>query len=315
MGGIAGCGGGENISHHAPLAEGQSRLVVVRNPHIAGETGNPDAAQIDKTLDAGMRALSGQNSVESSWKMFFSPGDKVGIKPNLLGGPRISTSTALLFACINRLRAIGIREDDIIVWAPKKEHFEQNGLPFRPDGPGVRFATIEDHLSAPLTNGSFSGRVTTFITEEVDAILNLCVIKDHRNAGVTLSMKNHFGSIDNPADHHANHCDPAIADLNALPALREKARLFIADGSRGCFDNGPYFSYQGFFAYNGLLLSNDPVALDYQGWQIIESRRREAGLPALREVGREPTYIYSAHDRGLGHFESGEVDLVVIEMQ
>jgi uncharacterized Fe-S center protein len=48
--------------------------------------------------------------------------------------------------------------------------------------------------------------------------------------------------------------------------------------------------------FNGLIVSRDPVALDYTGWRIIEQKRAEKGLPPLREVHREPAYIATAAD-------------------
>jgi hypothetical protein len=48
--------------------------------------------------------------------------------------------------------------------------------------------------------------------------------------------------------------------------------------------------------FNGLLMSRDPVALDYTGWQILEQKRTEKGMKSLRELGRAPTYIATAAD-------------------
>ena len=48
--------------------------------------------------------------------------------------------------------------------------------------------------------------------------------------------------------------------------------------------------------YNGLILSNDPVAMDYTGWQIIEDKRRKNGFQSLKKAGREPLYIATAAD-------------------
>ena len=48
---------------------------------------------------------------------------------------------------------------------------------------------------------------------------------------------------------------------------------------------------------SGVIVSRDPVALDYTGWQIIEQKRAEKGLPPLRNLRREPAYIARAADR------------------
>lgn len=305
---LNGCGGGSGIVGGGPPSS-DSRVVTYQDPAIAGGSGMPNAAAIGNALDKGMLALAQTSSVESAWRQYFSPNERVGIKPNLLGDPRIAVSKALLDASIDRLQRIGVQADNIIVWAPKEEHFTTNGLPVNPDGPGVKYVSIEGRFGKPVSSGVYRGQLTTIITDDVDAILNLCVIKDHQNAGVTLSMKNHYGSVDTPSLNHDNHCDPYTADLNACPEIKDKARLFIADGSRGCFDGGPYLSASGYFAYNGLLLSNDPVALDYQGWQIIEQKRADAGLPSLKDAGREPHYIYSAQDRGVGTTDAEVVEL------
>jgi hypothetical protein len=48
--------------------------------------------------------------------------------------------------------------------------------------------------------------------------------------------------------------------------------------------------------FNGLIVSRDPVALDFTGWQIIERKRAEKGMKPLRELKREPVYIARAAD-------------------
>ena len=52
-----------------------------------------------------------------------------------------------------------------------------------------------------------------------------------------------------------------------------------------------------------LLVSQDPVALDYTGWQIIERKRAEMGLKTLEAEQRAPRYIATAADQEhrLGH--------------
>jgi len=161
-----------------------------------------------------------------------------------------------------------------------------------------------------VSRGAFRGRLTRIVTQRIDAILNLPVLKDHNIAGMVLSMKNHYGSIDNPHQHHANRCNPAIADLNSLPAIREKTRLIIGDLLRPLADRGPTDYPPARWRYNGLMASTDPVAIDYQGWQILEARRREVGLPSLAQRGRQPDYIASAAERGLGTNDPEKIELI-----
>ena len=44
------------------------------------------------------------------------------------------------------------------------------------------------------------------------------------------------------------------------------------------------------------MVSQDPVALDYTGWQVIERKRAEKGLKTLGDDKRAPRYIATAAD-------------------
>jgi hypothetical protein len=81
-----------------------------------------------------------------------------------------------------------------------------------------------------------------------------------------------------------------------LPAIRSKTRLTICDATTACFEGGPGFKPQYAWKENALLVSQDPVALDYTGWRIIERKRAEKGLKTLSADGRAPKYIATAAD-------------------
>ena len=87
-----------------------------------------------------------------------------------------------------------------------------------------------------------------------------------------------------------------MADVYALAPIRQKVRLHICDGLNAQYEGGPSFMPQWMWPFNGLLVSRDPVALDYVGWKIIEKKRAEVGMKPLRELKREPAYISTAAD-------------------
>ena len=129
-----------------------------------------------------------------------------------------------------------------------------------------------------------------------DAVINLPVLKDHGIAGVTLALKSMFGAIHNPNKYHSDACNPYVADVYALAPIRQKVRLHICDGLNAQYEGGPSFMPQWMWPYNGLLVSRDPVALDYVGWKIIEKKRAEVGMKPFGELKREPVYIATAAD-------------------
>jgi hypothetical protein len=40
--------------------------------------------------------------------------------------------------------------------------------------------------------------------------------------------------------------------------------------------------------------------MDTIGWKVIEDERKSRGLPSLKDAGREPRYIRTAADLGVG---------------
>ena len=60
------------------------------------------------------------------------------------------------------------------------------------------------------------------------------------------------------------------------------------------------------------MVGTDPVAVDRIGLEMIERKRREVGMPPLKDVGREPGYIKTASERGLGVSDLGKISRVAI---
>ena len=54
----------------------------------------------------------------------------------------------------------------------------------------------------------------------------------------------------------------------------------------------------------------DPVAMDRIGANIIEEKRKEAGLPSLEQEGRRPKYIQTAASLGLGIDDPSAIQVI-----
>ncbi|MFQ6040859.1 MAG: DUF362 domain-containing protein, partial [Candidatus Poribacteria bacterium] len=145
------------------------------------------------------------------------------------------------------------------------------------------------------------------------------VLKEHNISGITLAMKNHYGSIplsDNiPMSlfdiraMHANNGNPQIAQLNASPLIKEKTKLIVCDALLGIFNGGPDGHPQ--WANNQLIVSTDPVATDYHGMLIIDSMRKEKGLSSIAPKAR---YIDTAAELGLGINNPHKIDTRMLEL-
>jgi len=280
-------------------AREKSKVVIARDPLLRGNGSSPDSGQLLKMLDRAMQALYASDSPLEGWKKVVRPGEVIGLKVNGLAGRGNSTNVLLVDVICERLREAGIRQKDIVIWDRLNGDLESAG--FRIAARQDRMRCIgndalgyEEELS---TYGSVGSCLARTLTRVCDAVINLPVLKDHGIAGVTIALKNWFGAIHNPNKYHLNVGDPYIADVNMLPPIRQKVRLHICDATTAQYEGGPSYMPQWCWPFNGLLLSRDPVALDYTGWQILEQKRSEKGMKALKELGRAPTYIATAADR------------------
>jgi len=273
-----------------------SRVVIARDEKIRSAGAGFDSAPLARLLDRALQASFDCDSPLEAWKKVVRPGEVVGLKVNCLGGRGNATHPELVEAIIERLRQAGITE--IVIWDRQNADLERARFKIAERAPGVRcfgndVLGFEDDLA---TFGEAGSRLCRTLTQVCDAVINLPVLKDHGIAGVTLALKSMFGAIHNPNKYHTNVGDPYVADVYALAPIRRKVRLHICDGLNAQYDGGPSYMPQWMWPFSGLLVSCDPVALDYVGWKIIETKRLEVGAPSLREQKREPVYISTAAD-------------------
>lgn len=157
----------------------------------------------------------------------------------------------------------------------------------------------------PDDDRRFRSHLSTIVTQKVDKIINIPVLKDHRTGGVTLALKNmSHGFVNNVARSHIvglppsplmeksshatlNHCQTFIPAAASLDLTREKCVLQILDGLVGTYEGGPGAWNRSFatWEYNSLLFATDPVALDRIGWEIIDAKRALHDWPSIARMG------------------------------
>jgi uncharacterized protein (DUF362 family) len=293
-------GGTELLAVTEPrAATAKSRVVVARDALLRGTGSTVDARRMQALLDRAMQALFDVDRPIEAWRKLVRPGETVGLKVNTLGGRGISSNLQLVEAICERLQEAGIRAGDIIVWDRDTDELERAGFHISTDGNGVQcFGTDRvDYEQDLAAYGSVGSRLSRILTQRSSVLINVPVLKDHDGAGVTIALKNMYGVIHNPNKYHPNGCNPYIADLNMLPEIRSRMRLHLCDATTAMYEGGPGYKPEHSWHYNGLIVSRDPVALDYTGWQIIERKRAEKGLKTLKGENRAPSYIATAADR------------------
>ncbi len=276
----------------------KSKVAIAHDAALRGTGTTVNSQRMVSLLDRAMQALFDRDNQIDTWKKLVHPGEMVGLKVNALGGRGLSSNPHLVEAICERLQEAGIKANDIVVWDRDSGEMEHVGFHVSTGGNRVQYYGTDrvDYEQELVTHGSVGSRLSKILTQRCNILINVPVLKDHDGAGVTIALKNMYGVIHNPNKYHPNGCDPYIADLNMLPEIRTKMRLTICDATTACFEGGPGYKPEYSWKNNALLVSQDPVALDYTGWQIIERKRAEKGLKTLRDDKRAPHYIATAAD-------------------
>jgi len=285
------------LSAQQPAAV-KSRVVVARDAMLRAAGSKVDSGRIFGLLDRGMQAFYGVDNPLQAWKKLVRPGERIGLKVNTIAGWGLSTNVQVVAAICERLQQAGIQARDIIVWDRESSELERAGFRLASDANRVRCIGTDafGYEEQPESFGTVRSKLSKILTRNCDVLINVPVLKDHSDSGITAALKNMYGVIDNPYRLHAQGCAPGIADLNMLPAIRTKMRLTICDATTASFDGGPSFEPESTWQHNGVIIARDTVALDYTAWQIIEHKRAKQGLKTLLAAGRAPRFIALAAD-------------------
>lgn len=323
------------------------KVILVKNP---GSVVNdvPVEAVAYMMLQKSMLELTGKKDLREAWRLFVSPGEKIGLKVNPVAGSLLSTSHAVVKSVVKQLTESGIDKEDLIIWDRRDMELKDTGFT-KDNYPGILirgtelqdekgsytdengklygernidkewyyWADVEGEYDAEtmpyMINGGKFSYFTKIITGEVDKIINIPILK---NAGgsITNAMKNlAFGSVSNTGRLHSKLWNDTCAQVCAFAPLRDKVVLNICDGLRGCFNGGPGANPQFICNYNSLLVSSDPVAMDRIGYDIIAEKRIAEGLQKTSSP-ESLTFLTMATALGLGVSDKSKIDLKVFEM-
>jgi uncharacterized protein (DUF362 family) len=283
---------------------GKSKVVIARDAALHDASGQLDEKRVQALLDRAIASYTDRDKPVEAWKRIVPANlvsaDKViGLKVNGLGGKGICTHRALTLAIAERLQQIGVKPGNILVWDQNARFLEACGFAINTDRSHIRCYPSDQagFEEQPMTWGTVKVKLTKILSRECAMVIGLPILKDHSMAGVTFAMKNMYGVVERPNELHANGCNPAVADLNCIPTIREKVRFTIGDAISSVYDGGPGFHPERLWQPNALIVGEDRVAIDHTAWQMIERKRTEAGMKTLEAAGRPPRYIVTAADK------------------
>lgn len=329
----------------------RGRVVEVRHRGSV-VSGVYQAGPIRAMMRRGMTALTGAEDWAEAWRVFFEPGDVVGIKVNPVGAPHVISSAEVIYEIVDGLKSAGVKVRDVIVYDRYRKDFLAAGFDkLLPEG--VRQSSGSDHYDlvqldingydpehyldmALVTPGQDPANpearrsyVARFLTRDVNKLVNLAVLKDHQSAGVTLALKNlSHGLVNNVYRSHStptlNACGTFIPAVVNLPVIRQKTVLNILDGIKALYHGGPGSDARFVWEHKTLYFATDPVALDRTGWKAIDEKRLQAGMSVVAEavpdpplsnfLRRQPEHIEIAGALGLGEWDESRIDLKRLDL-
>ena len=324
---------------------------------------------VNEMLSYLLHQLTGQSSDKIAWEALFThfktqhgqnggyrPGEKIAIKANMNGTKSHSgikndsfVSPAVAFALLNQLVRAGVKPDDITLYDasravpdPIVDACGKAALA------GVHFADFSGGDGRELCQRDPSQSVRwsvdtkgnpTYLPTAVSQatyLINVSLFKGHSLAGVTLTAKNHFGTLMTDLDGKPTINPPQGANLHGFvaayniqgppdwswpqapmgsysplvdlighPQLGGKTLLFMIDALYGVEDQNAELSNKSRFQSapfnnywsSSLLLSQDPVALDSVGADILVNEPIMVTHPEV--LPKDSTYQNYLHEAAL----------------
>ncbi len=309
---------------------------------------NTDQAVISQMTSNGLKILTGKGTDSEAWDALFkhfnsthgkgdigyTAGEKIAIKVNMngvsRGGQAVNTSPQVCYAILDQLiNQAGVAQADISIGDPNCQMDDATFSKCRTDFPNVTYW------------GNGGGRVTAvgsstnvFVPSDSDFetsklpqayldatyLINVPVFKKHHRAGISITAKNHFGSVA-PYKNGAWFLHDALpvpdagetgqepnggygvyrcfVDIMGHEQLGGKTLVYLVDGIWGSTNWGhPPIKWR-MVPFNNdwpnsLFLAQDPVALESVCYDFLFEEFDEdhptEGLPATSDKGPFPRF-------------------------
>jgi hypothetical protein len=252
-------------------ANGATRVVLIRRRDAIDENNQIVAPVIQEMLDEAVVHLTGESDGAGAFRRLVKPEDIVGIKSNVWSF--LPTPPQVEQAIKRRLLDAGVREEDI---------------------------AVDDHNVK--TNPIFI---------KSTALVNTRPLRTHYLAGMSGCLKNYIMFGATQPEYHPDSC-ASLGSLFLLPQVKGKTRLNVLCALTPQYHGlGPHhFSRRYVWNYKGLIVGQDPVAVDAIGLRLLMAKRRKELGPA-QELPPVPKHIALAETRyGVGTSDLAKIELI-----
>lgn len=240
----------------------------------------------------GLKTLTGAATEAEAWRQFVSSNDVVGIKISTQAAPLQATRRPVVDALVAGLESAGVAATNIWV--------------FDRDERKLRAADFTGPQDVPIIGGDGWDAGVFYENKLVGRLIwgDLLFGKAEE-----INTRSHFPKlltrkltklINAPAQQDWSGCLDSVTRglldnnrrfdgyrLDLEPAVRDKLVLNVLDALVVGYAGGLEFKPRYSWPAGALYFSRDPVAVDMVGLELVESKRREQGLPPLRAAPEE----------------------------
>ncbi len=242
-------------------------------------------------------------------------GKEVLVKPNVVSSspPPTTTHPEVVRSVVEMLYAAGAKrvkvgDSSAIITLPTRRNMEKTGIKKAAEQAGAEVLYLEemDWVEVAPPQARYARKF--FVSKpvyEAERIVSLPVIKTHRAATYSISLKNFIGIIhprNRPSIFRPKEWEEIIAEMN----LAVHPDLVIADGTTSMVAGGPWRGSEA--ETNLIMASGDRVAIDLAGLALIKSFLKWEGVSAIPVW--EQRQIKRAVELGLGASSPAEIDIL-----
>ncbi|MBD3384617.1 DUF362 domain-containing protein [candidate division KSB1 bacterium] len=248
-----------------------NRVILIRDKNLLDDLHRPRAGRAERMLDQAVTTLLNDDDPVSCWKRLVNADDMVGVKSNEW---RFLPTPAELEAAIEkRLMNAGVPGKNISI-----------------DDRGIR--------SNP-------------VFQNATALINVRPMRTHHWSGLGTLLKNYIMFVKRPYEYHSDSCAD-LATIWKRPDVAGKTRLNILVMFTPLFHGiGPHhYNPEYVWAYKGMIVGFDPVAVDSVGMRIMQAKRT-VHFGEERPLNPPAKHIELADTRHhLGTADAAKIDLI-----
>lgn len=298
------------------------RIVLLHDDRLS-DTGTVDMDRAEFDVAQGVRLLTGIDNTGEAFESLFAgitPSSTIAIKVNLIAwaDTRWETTRGVVSGLA---KMFGGTYDVSNVIVFDTHSMSSHGYT------GARFTFNGNTAQLESSNNAYSGiypvpgyQLSSWIADS-DFLIDIPILKDHGTNGLTLALKNHYGSV-RPSSLCGQFSNMLL--LNSHEEIKDKTCLVLLDCIFGVWTGGPSGSPQVWLTFpekdtpNSMLISTDPVTNEYYGRIIINMERSERGYstyPATYiEDAAGPPYSLGVANPGMMDPVEIILDRITIEL-